>query len=426
MRSLLFALPCVALVCSACDMSLSDGGPVGNYGNHGDGGSSPSAGSDAGSGTTPKLDSSAPSSEGGGAPFDASTSADSGAPTDASTPSGSLAVYASGYGPNLSLFPLDATSGALSTPKTTASFGNSPSFLAVNRAVTHLYAVDEETSGRVGAYTIDPKSGALTFQNAVSSGGAGPPFVALDRTEAYALVANYDDGTASVLPVKSDGSLGGPSSTLQVGTNAHMIATDPSNRFAFVPCLGSDYVAQFLFDATTGTLTPNATPHVKTVAGAGPRHVAFHPNGKLVYLINEKNSTLTAYSLDGTAGTLTEIQTVSTLPSGFSGTNTGAEVWVHPSGSWVLASNRGDDSLVVFAIDASTGKMSAPTFTKSGGKTPRDFTLDPTGTFVIAANQDSGNVVPFRFDATKGTLSAAGNAMSVTMASFVGVVRLTP
>ena len=203
-----------------------------------------------------------------------------------------------------------------------------------------------------------------------------------------------------------------------------MILPDPSNRFVFVPCLGANYVAQFLFDATTGTLTPNAVPHVNAASGAGPRHLAFHPNGKLVYLVNETNSTLTVYSFDTTAGTLTEMQTVSTVPSGFTGTNTAAEVWVHPSGNWVLASNRGDDSIVVFAIDPSSGMVSGPTFTKSGGTTPRDFTIDPTGTFVFAANQGTGNVVPFRFDATHGTLAPVGVAMSLTMASFVGVVRL--
>lgn len=348
------------------------------------------------------------------------------AETDAQGPLGPLVVYASGYGPDINLYPLDASTGALGAPTTTQAFSDNPSFLAINREVTHLYAVDEDTAGQVGAYTIDPKTGALTFQNSVSSGGNGPPFLGLDRSESFLLVANYGDGTVSVVPVKADGSLSAPTSTLQVGMNAHMIIADPSNQFVFVPCLGADYVAQFLFDAKTGTLTPNAVPHVLAASGAGPRHLAFHPNGKFVYLVNETNSTLTLYTLDSTAGTLTEVQTVPTTPSGFSGTNTAAEVWVHPSGSWVLASNRGDDSIVVFAIDPTTGKVSSPTFTKSGGTTPRDFTIDPTGRFVFAANQDSGNVVPFTFDATTGALTAAGSPMSLTMASFVGVVRLAP
>jgi 6-phosphogluconolactonase len=343
---------------------------------------------------------------------------------DATTSLGPLVAYASGYGPDIDVYAVDATSGALSLTSSVTAFGTSPSFLAIDRAVAHLYAVDENTTGRVGAYAIDPTTGALTFLDAVSSGGAGPPFVTLDRSEAFVLVANYGDGTVSVLPIQAGGTLGAAKSTLTVGTNAHMIITDLSNKFAFVPCLGSDYVAQFLFDATTGALTPNAVPHVMTATGAGPRHLAFHPDGKLAYLINETNSTLTAYSLDSTAGTLTEIQTVSTIQSGFTGTNTAAEVWVHPSGAWVLGSNRGDDSLVVFAIDQATGKMTPAGSTKSGGTTPRDFTIDPTGTLVYAANEGTGNVVPFAFDVTHGTLTPTAAAVSVTMASFVGVVRL--
>jgi 6-phosphogluconolactonase len=343
---------------------------------------------------------------------------------DATTSLGPLVAYASGYGPDIDVYAVDAASGALSLGSSVTAFGTSPSFLAIDRAVAHLYAVDENTTGRVGAYAIDPTTGALTFLDAVSSGGAGPPFVALDRSEAFVLVANYGDGTVSVLPVQAGGTLGAAKSTLTVGTNPHMIITDLSNKFAFVPCLGSGYVAQFLFDATTGALTPNAIPYLMTATGAGPRHLAFHPDGKLAYLINETNSTLTAYSLDGAAGTLTEIQTVSTIQSGFTGTNTAAEVWVHPSGAWVLGSNRGDDSLVVFAIDQTTGRMTPAGSTKSGGTTPRDFTIDPTGTLVYAANQGTGNVVPFAFDITHGTLTPTGTAVSVPAASFVGVVRL--
>ncbi len=376
-----------------------------------DTGAPPSDAPIAGDGTSP------PPSDGGGIDVDASS--------DSGAPQGPLVAYASGYGPNIDVFAVDPASGALTLASSIPSFGTSPSFLAINREATHLYAVDENAMGRVGAYSV-AAAGALTFQNAASSGGNGPPFVALDRSEAFVLVANYGDGTVSVLPLQPGGTVGNATATIAVGTNAHMIVTDLTNHFAFVPCLGSDYVAQFLFDPTTGALTPNAVAHVSTAAGAGPRHIAFHPNGKFAYLINEKNSTLGAYSLDSAAGTLTEVQTVSTLPAGFTGTNTAAEVWVHPSGSWVLGSNRGDDSIVVFAADPATGHLSGPTFTKTGGTTPRDFTIDPTGTFVYAANQGSGSVVPFRFDATAGTLTPTGAPVTVTAASFVGVVRLPP
>jgi 6-phosphogluconolactonase len=341
-------------------------------------------------------------------------------------PLGRLVAYASGYAPTIDLFGVDEHTGALTLDPdaSVASFGTSPSFLAVNPAGTNLYAVDENTSGQVGAYAIDQTTGKPTFLNAVSSGGNGPPFVHVDATGKYVLVANYGDGTVSVLPVQTGGKLGAALMTLNVGANAHMILPDPSNRFVFVPCLGADYVAQFVFDASTGALTPNATPHVTTAAGAGPRHIAFHPNGKFAYLINEKNSTMGAYSFDATNGTLTEIETQSTLPAGYTGANTGAEVWVHPAGGWLLGSNRGEDSIVVFSIDDTTGKMTRKGSTKSGGTTPRDFTLDPSGTFLYAANEGSNDVVPFRFDSTAGTLTATGAAVTVSAASFVGVLRL--
>lgn len=350
----------------------------------------------------------------GGAPL-----ADSGHDAGIAVP---LLAYASGYGPDLNVFAVDASSGALVTTSSLPSFGTAPSFLAINRSVTHLYAVDENTPGRVGAYSIAAPSGALTFQNAVSSGGDGPPFVALDWSESFALVANYTSGIVSVLPILASGELGAATTSLMVGVYSHMFVTDLGNRFAFVPCKGSDYIAQFLFDATTGALTPNAVPHVMTASGAGPRHLAFHPNGKFVYLINETSSTMSLYSLDNTAGTLTEVQTVPTIPASFSGTNTAAEVWVHPSAKWLLGSNRGDDSIVVFALDPTTGKMSAPTFTSAGGMTPRDFTIDPTGTRVYVANQTTGNVVPFSFDPETGTLTPTAAPVSVMGASFVGVV----
>jgi 6-phosphogluconolactonase len=368
-----------------------------------------------------------PGNPGSGNGADAASSPPPGdASADAAVPSGRLVAYASGYARPIDVFAVDPTTGALTLQPDagTSSFGDSPSFLAMNPASTTLYAVDEETAGQVGAYAIDKSTGAMTFLNAVSSGGDGPPFVRVDASGKYVLVANYGDGTVSVLPVLAGGKLGAALSTLKVGTNAHMILPDPSNHFAFVPCLGSDYVAQFVFDPATGALTPNATPYVKTVAKAGPRHIAFHPNGKLAYLINETNSTMTAYAFDGTAGTLTEIETQSTLPPTFTGTNTAAEVWVHPSGNWVLGSNRGANSIVVFKIDPATGKMTMKGTTPSGGADPRDFTLDPSGSFLYAANQTGNNLVSFRFDATQGTLTTFGTPFALTAASFVGVVRL--
>lgn len=347
------------------------------------------------------------------------------APAGAPTPaSGSLVAYASGYGPNIELLAVDPTTGALSRMGSIPSFGPAPTFLAITRGGTNLYALDESSPGRVGAYAVDAATGALTFLNDVPSGGQGPAHVALDRADQYVLVANYGDGSVSVIPVEPGGRLGLPSQTLNVGAQAHMIIADPSNRFVFVPCKGADYVAQFVFDGASGKLAPNASPRVATAAGAGPRHLAFHPSGRFAYLINELDNTISAYAFDGAAGTLSLVETKSTLPAGFTAKDTAAEVWVHPSGAWVLASNRGDDSIAVFAVDPSTGQMTLKGHTKTGGATPRDFTVDPTGAFLYVANQGSGSVVPFRFDAVQGTLTPAAAPVAVPSASFVELVRL--
>jgi 6-phosphogluconolactonase len=239
----------------------------------------------------------------------------------------------------------------------------------------------------------------------------------------WVMVANYTSGTVAVLPIKADGSLGAAVDTETVGSLAHMILPAPGNRFVFVPCKGSDYVAQFTFDATTGQLTPNAVPTMSTATGAGPRHLAFHPDGTTAYLIDETDSTMSQLSFDATAGTLSIVQTVSTRASGATGTNTAAEVHVHPSGHWLFGSNRGDDDIVVFPLD-STGHMGTPTFTKSGGTTPRDFTLDKAGSFLYVANQGTGNVVVFRLDASSGALTQAGATEPADAASFIGLAPL--
>ncbi len=304
-----------------------------------------------------------------------------------------------------------------------ASIGSSPSFLAWNRSGTNLYALDEATAGRVAAYGIDPKSGVIAFLGVVSSTGNGPAHLSVDATGKWVFVANYGDGTVAVLPVGANGSLGAAVSSKMAGANAHMIIADPTNHFVFVPCKGADYVAQYVFDVAKGTLTPNATPTLATAAGAGPRHLAFHPNAKWAYLIAENASTVTTLSFDATTGRLSAVDTTSTLAGAVVG-NTGAEIWVHPTGNWVFASNRGDDSIATFSVDGTSGKLTMKgTPTKTGGKTPRDFTLTPDGALLYAANQGSGTVTAFRID-TNGALTATGSALIAQAPSFVGILRL--
>jgi 6-phosphogluconolactonase len=193
----------------------------------------------------------------------------------------------------------------------------------------------------------------------------------------------------------------------------------------FVPCLGDDKVAQYVFDGSTGALTANATPKLDTANGAGPRHVAFAPDGKHAYLINELNSTLVALAYDSATGRLSAVGApLSTRASGATGTNTGAEVVVHPSGKFVYGSNRGDNNIAVFAVDSSTGMVTAVDHTSTQGMTPRHFTIDPSGTLMYVANQNSGNVVPFKIDPGTGRLTPTASPVTVATPQFVGIVKL--
>ena len=328
-------------------------------------------------------------------------------------------AYISGYGPNIAWFDFTPTNGALTRVGTLAA--NQPSFMALTS--THAFAVDEG-GNKVGAYAIDQATGALTFINAVPSSGAGPAHVSVDHGGSYALVANYGGGTAAVLPVRADGGLDAAQLTLSPGANAHEFLTDPANKFAFVPCKGSDYVAQYTFVAATGAVAANAVPHLASAAGAGPRHLAFAPDGAHAYVVTETASTLMALAYDGATGQLSALQTVSIRASGATGTNTGAEVAVHPNGRYVYATNRGDDNIAVFSIDSSSGKVTSVAHTPTGGMTPRMFAIDPTGTWLFAANQNSSTVTTFAIDPATGQLAASGTPLAIDQPSFVGFVAL--
>lgn len=328
-------------------------------------------------------------------------------------------AYISG-GADIAWYDVDKTTGALNASSSIASFRTGANFLAVHG--NYLYAV--ASGNRVGAYSLDPSTAALTFINDVASGGTGPAHVAVDRSGAFVLVANYSSGHIAVMPVQSGGGLDPASQTILAGANAHQIITDASNKFVVVPCLGDNKVAQYTFNASTGMLAANPVPQLDTAAGAGPRHVAFAPDAKHAYLINELNSTLSALAFDSTTGRLSELQTVSTRAAGATGTNTGAEVVVHPNGKFVYGSNRGDNNIAVFSIDSTTGMVTLIANTSTQGQTPRNFAIDPSGTFLYAANQNSNSVVPFAIDATTGKLTPAAAPITVPTPQFVGIVAL--
>lgn len=336
---------------------------------------------------------------------------------------GVLFVYVGGTGTDISIYKLDAALGKLTFVKSVAA-GTTPSFLAFDPSLSHVYAVNEG-SAKVAAFEVDPKTGDLTFVNRVDSGGDAPAFVSVDHSGKYVMVANYNSGTTRVFPIGADGGLGTPTDNKSPGMNSHMILTDAANKFAFVMNLGSNSVSQYTFDASNGTLTANSVPQVKTATGAGPRHLAFHPNGKYAYLIGELDDTMSAFSYDATLGQLTSLQTpLSTLPAGVNGANNScAEVVVAPSGKFVYGSNRGHDSIVTFSIDDATGKITYVGTTPSGGTVPRSFTLSADGKLMLVANE-SGDLVSFSVDVTSGALSKLLTVKQTNKPQFVGIVTL--
>jgi 6-phosphogluconolactonase len=337
-------------------------------------------------------------------------------------------------------FELDPASGKL-TSQGLAGETTAPFFLALHPNHRFLYAVNEvndfhgKKSGAVSAFAIDARTGKLTLLNQQPTGGAGPCHLVVDKQGKHLLVANYGGGSVCVLPIETDGRLGAATAFVQhqgtsvnpqrqEGPHAHCVLLDPANRFVLVADLGLDRILVYRYDAARGKLTPNNPPGVAAAPGAGPRHLAFHPNGRYVYAINEINSTMTAYAYDGDRGVLTPLQTVSTLPAGFTGNNSGAEVQVHPSGRFLYGSNRGCDSIAIFAIDPGTGKLRSVGQQGSHVKTPRNFAIDPTGTALVVANQDGDSLVVFRIDAGTGELRPSGPVVAAPMP--VCVVLMPP
>jgi 6-phosphogluconolactonase len=292
-----------------------------------------------------------------------------------------------------------------------------PSFLTIHPTGRFLYAANEIRGGAVTGFSIDKASGKLTEINQASAQGGGSCYVSVDATGKYVLVANYGGGSVTVLPVDEKGRLGEATAHVQhTGKSvdpkrqtkafAHCVKLSPDNRFALVADLGMDQLLVYAFDAVKGTLKLHSEGKLKP--GSGPRHFAFHPNKRMVYQINELNSTITAFAWDN--GQLYERQVVSTLPDGFKGENYTAEIVVHPGGKWLYGSNRGHDSLARFSID-SAGKLTPVDHTPTKGSTPRNFALDPSAKWLFAANQKSDNIVVFRVDGRDGKLTATENVI---------------
>jgi 6-phosphogluconolactonase len=324
---------------------------------------------------------------------------------------------------------MDLKTGKLGEPELAAEVAN-PSFLAIHPTRQFLYAVGEmemfggKKGGAVSALSLDPKTGKLALLNQKPSGGGGPCHLIVDKAGKHVLVANYGGGSASVLAVGADGQLrettafqqhkgSSEDKSRQEAPHAHSINLDAANRFAFVADLGLDKVVVYRYDADRGTLTP-AEP-ASVAPGSGPRHFAFHPDGKHAYVINEMALTITAFTYDPESGVLKTLQTASTLPAGTPRDKSfsTAEVQVHPTGKFVYGSNRGQNTIAVFTVNPKSGELSPAGHQGENVKTPRNFGIDPTGKFLVVANQDGHSLVVFRIDPETGALKPTGHTVEV-------------
>jgi 6-phosphogluconolactonase len=330
------------------------------------------------------------------------------------------------------IYRLDSSTGALTNIGKTAGLEN-PSFLAIDPKGRYVYAVRESSRGAVVALSRHPTTGELTVLNEQPSGGQGPCYVSVDRESRFVLVANYGSGHVALLPTADDGRLLPPTSVVQhegssvnpsrqKEPHAHSIVLDAANRYALAADLGIDKVMVYHLDAEHGKLLPNDPSFARCEPGSGPRHIAFHPNGKYVYVIEELSSTIELFAYDAELGTLKPLQRVSTLPEGFQGRSMCADIHVHPSGRFLYGSNRGHDSIVSYAIDETTGKLRLLGHEPTQGKTPRNFAIDPSGAFLLAANQDSDTIVSFRIGRDTGALTPTGQVCRVSMPVCVAMV----
>ncbi len=346
----------------------------------------------------------------------------------------SLSVYVGTYtkraGEGINLCRFNLSSGKFSPSRVVAVTKN-PTFLALVPNRSLLYAIGEvddfqdKGTGAVSAFAIDSQSGSLNLLNQQSSGGKGPCHVSIDRSGHCVLVANYGGGSVASFRILDDGQLS-PAISIdqhrgssidrvrQTQAYGHCIEADPTNRFALSADLGIDKLMIYRLDAKRATIAAHDPAFATVDAGAGPRHLAFHPNGRFVYVVNEMKGTVAVFSNGLSEGkSLEHLQTISTLPANFHGQNSSAEIQIDPTGHFLYASNRGPNNIAAFRIEPATGRLTTLGHVSTHGKSPRHFALVPGGRFLLAANQDSDNVVVFKVDAVSGLLEATGESVHI-------------
>lgn len=323
-------------------------------------------------------------------------------------------------GDGITVYRLDQQAGTLEKVQVVGDLVN-PSFLALNRAGDRLYTVHGDRS-EVSSFKVDKQSGKLSLQNRANCEGKNPVHLALDPSERFLVVSNHITGSLAVLNVGEDGALGavnqllklegplGPHRVEQPFAKPHFNPFDASGSFVLVPDKGLDRVFSFRFD--NGKLHPAEQPFAVAREGSGPRHIAMHPKAGFAYVINELDSTVTSYRFDAASGALTPLQVLPSLPATFTGNSRASEIEVDRSGRFLYASNRGYDSIAVFAIDQGSGLLTPVEFVLSEGKTPRFFTLTPNQRFMFALNEDSDSIVSFAVDPQTGALNKTGFSMT--------------
>ncbi len=337
-----------------------------------------------------------------------------------------VTAFAPGDKGGIHAYEFDTAAGKLKPLHRTTGAEN-PFFLALSPDKKFLYSIHAKQFGgkeneHVAAYEVVGRTGELKLLNRQSAEGTAACYLDIDKTGKTVLVANYSSGSVAALPVKADGSLGEKVSFFQhkgssvdpkrqKEPHAHCIVVSPDNKYVFAADLGMDQILCYKLDPATAKLTPNKTPFAKSPAGAGPRHLTFHPNGKRVYVINELLNSVTVFDYDATAGTLTEKQTLSTLPSDFKGTSYCADLKITPDGKFLYGTNRGHDSIAVYSIGAD-GKLTLVVIEPSLGKGPQNLAITANGEWLLCANLPGKNVAVFAIDAKTGRLKSAGEPIS--------------
>ncbi len=353
-------------------------------------------------------------------------------PISSQPPSHKYFVYVGTYtaktqSKGIYLYEFSSDTGKL-TPKGIAAKAADPSWVAVHPNGKFLYAANESgKTSAVSAYSIDPKSGNLKLLNQLPSLGEDPCHLSFDQTGKYLFVANYTSGTVAVFPILPDGKLGehtalvkdagtlGPNKERQEAPHAHWSAVSANNHLVYVADLGLDRVLIYKFDDSNGALaTGESAGHFSAVLtpGAGPRHVIFAPGGKFMYVLAEIQSSVTVFAIDN-QDVYRSVQEISALPKDFTGHNDAAEIAIEPTGKFLYTSNRGHDSIAIFAIDPAKGTLSPLAIVPTGGKEPRHFAIDPTGHYLLAENEHSNSIAEFRIDPATGNLTPTGTATQV-------------